>query len=341
MKRDNSIDCLAAVVTVRMILLHACLWSHTKDVFFYAPVRYLIMFSMGFFFYKSGMFYKEKSPKEVISKGWGKFFFPFIAYMILGEMARWIRLFVQESDTDIVHWVIYPFVSIVGRGGPSGNLPLWFLLALPFVQLIVSFSDRFKIQRWILFIGALILSFVGTISNKHHLNIPPLIWEVAIGIIFFLSGHYLKEKQYEKRIFYVALLVYIVAVLFAPTTFEYRKGSINRGDWFVFVVSSIAGIITYINIFRFPLFRNMKISYLSRNSMQYYCMHWVLFNIVCTIFGYSILEKGRPFGDFFSPITNYSMLWTLVVSCMIFLPIYDLIVKFLKKKSDNILVRYL
>lgn len=341
MKRDNSIDCLAAVVTIRMILLHACLWSHTKDVFFYVPIRYLIMFSMGFFFYKSGMFYKEKSPKEVIIKGKVKFFFPFIAYMILGELARWIRLYVQEGDYNFIHWVIYPFVSIVGRGGPSGNMPLWFLLALPFVQLTVSLSDRFRIKRWILFLCALIMSFVGTISNKHNLSVPPLIWEISIGIIFFLCGHYLKEKQYEKRIFYVALLVYLVAVIFAPTTFEYRKGSINRGDWFIFVISSIAGIITYINIFKLPLFRDMKISYLSRNSMQYYCMHWVLFNFVCVLFGFPILEKGRPFGDFFSPMANYQMLWTLVISCIVLLPIYDIIVKTLKKKHDNMFVRYL
>lgn len=341
MNRDNSIDCLAAIVTIRMILLHACLWSHTKDVFFYAPVRYLIMFSMGFFFYKSGMFYKKKSPKEVLVKGWSKFFLPFIAYMILGEIARWIRLYVQEVDTNIVHYVIFPFFSIVGRGGPSGNLPLWFLLALPFVQLTVAFSDKYCIKRWILFLVALVMSFVGTIVNKHNIIFPPLIWEVSIGLVFFLSGDYLKDKQYEKKVFYISLVIYLVAVVFAPTTFEYRKGSINKGDWFIFVVSSIAGIITYINLFRLPVLRDMKISYISRNSMQYYCMHWVLFNIVCTICGYQILENGSPFGITFSQIPNYKMLCSLCISCIVCLPIYELLVKHLKKKYDNVFVRYL
>lgn len=160
-----------------------------------------------------------------------------------------MRLYIIEGDTDWVHYLVYPIISIIGRGGPSGNTPLWFLLALFLTQLFVIFSSRLKMPKLLTFSIALLLSYLGTLTNNNKISIPPIIWEVASGSIFFLCGNYLRELQYGKKAMLVALIIYVCVIIFAPSYYDFRKGSIEQGYWIAYIISSISGIFLFVNFF--------------------------------------------------------------------------------------------
>ena len=110
----------------------------------------------------------------------------------------------------------------------------------------------------------------------------------------------------------------------------------SNGFWLIWVVSSVAGIILFINIFRLPLFSTFKLGIIGRFSMQFFCLHWVLFDFVCLVMGIQILEDGHVFGDFFTKEENYSLFFALCVSSMIVLPLYAFIVQRLKNRRITI-----
>ena len=339
-KRDNSIDCVSSILIIWMIVGHAFLWSKTYNSEYYGFFQKSLSFFMAFFFFKSGWFWKDKTPKLILSGG-GKLLMPFFLYALFGEVVRWIRLYVQEGDTNFVHYIIYPVISIIGRGGPSGNVPLWFLIALFLTQLAVSIAVKIKIPKFVPFTFALCVSYVGTISNNFNLRIPPVIWEVASGCIFFFAGFYMRNMRSMKIVVFLAFLIYIIAIVYFPSVYDFRKGSLSKGYWILYVLSSIAGCIVFMNLFKLSFLNKSVLGYVGRHSLQFFCFHWILFNIVCVIFGYPILEKGKPFGNCFSSETNWQMFWTLIICCIVFLPMYVVVVKHLKMKHDNAIVRYL
>ena len=67
--------------------------------------------------------------------------------------------------------------------------------------------------------------------------------------------------------------------------------------------------------------------------MQFFCFHWILFDIACLIFGWQISEKGRVFGDFFADEPNIIEFWTLLALSMVVLPLYSYFIKRLKDRG--------
>lgn len=68
MKRNPIIDNIAGILIIYMIVYHIFQWCDLSDInrsYCMLPLS----FFMFWFFYKSGMFYKEKTCKEVLLGG--------------------------------------------------------------------------------------------------------------------------------------------------------------------------------------------------------------------------------------------------------------------------------
>lgn len=327
--RDGSLDSIGAILIIYMIIGHAFQWTHTQSNQFYVLLQRFLFFFLAFFFYKSGMFYRKSSMKIVVQKGIKKFLIPFCVYMVIGEIVRCIRLNVQEGDTSIVHYVVNPIISIVGRGGPSGDVPLWFLLALFSTQLVVALSDKYHIPKIYLFVFSIICAGLGSFLD---FVIPPLIYETFLGVIFFIIGIYMKDLQYDKKVFVVSLVIYLSISIFIPSFVDFRKNSVSHGYWGLWVVSSITGIIVFINLFKY-VFSNRLLSKMGQYSMQFFSFHWILFDVVFLFAGWPIIENGKVFGDFFDKNPNWTAFYTLLFVSIITLPLYACLVSMLKKRD--------
>ena len=67
-RRTDWIDCIAGVLIIRMILGHYISYAGLKTSPMFSALD-LLFFYMPWFFYKSGMFYKEKTCKELLVGG--------------------------------------------------------------------------------------------------------------------------------------------------------------------------------------------------------------------------------------------------------------------------------
>lgn len=338
MKRDNSIDCVATVSVTFMILGHAFLWSHTQDNEVYRRLAAVLNFFMAFFFFKSGMFWTDKKPSDVIAYGWSKFFVPFVFYAFWGEIVRCVRLYIQEGDTNLIHYFVYPIISVIGRGGPSGNVPLWFFIALFLTMLMISLAQRCKVPRLLLFCIAICLSYLGSLTNRHHINIPPVMWEVSTGILFFLLGYWMKNVLSNKIVFWLAVVFYIFSLLFLPSVYDFRKGNVTSGLWLIYVVSALSGIIVFVTFFRQSFFNRTIFGYVGRHSLQFFCLHWVLFDLISLIGGYKIIEAGEPFGNFFSKQTDWTMFCVLITGIIVIVPSYIYMLEKIKQRYNSVIL---
>lgn len=67
-KRDSCLDCVAGILIIYMISIHIFQWSGMNNIlssYWMLPLS----FFMFWFFYKSGMLYKDKTCKEVLLGG--------------------------------------------------------------------------------------------------------------------------------------------------------------------------------------------------------------------------------------------------------------------------------
>lgn len=161
-----------------------------------------------------------------------------------------------------------------------------------------------------------------------------------MGVCFFVIGNLMKDKQYESRVLIVCIMIYAVAVIMMPSYYDFRKGSISNGYWVMWMVSSIAGIIVFNNFFKLKVFEPFILGLIGKYSMQFFCFHWVLFDLTCLIAGWQIEEGGHVFGNLFPKGTNYLELFVLCLSSAIILPLYTFFVQKLKN-CNNILTKYL
>ena len=67
-RRQSNIDSVAGLLIIHMILGHCIQVTDCRDLTLYKWMQVLSFF-MPWFFFKSGMFYKERKPVEVLLGG--------------------------------------------------------------------------------------------------------------------------------------------------------------------------------------------------------------------------------------------------------------------------------
>lgn len=155
--RDTSLDAVCGLFIIWMIIGHAFQWSGTTDDSFYVYGNDVLFMFMPWFFYKSGMYYKQQAnTKAAIIKWSKKLLIPYIVYTIIGELALWTMLY-QQGTLNWRNIVLDPIIGIAFEGSAGGNLALWFLLTLFLVKSIVALADKYKIKKVYLWTVSVIL----------------------------------------------------------------------------------------------------------------------------------------------------------------------------------------
>lgn len=99
----------------------------------------LVEFFMPWFFFKAGMFFKQRTLTEEIHKSFKRLLVPYIYFTVLGTCILWIKQFIYHEFT--FRSILSPVTSILKAGSVPGNLALWFLLSLFCVRIIFNFIN--------------------------------------------------------------------------------------------------------------------------------------------------------------------------------------------------------
>lgn len=240
--RDHSIDSVCGLLIIHVILGHIFQWAHMNSL--YNPITLIFSFFMPWFFFKSGMFYKERSIDEAFELYTKKLIIPYVAFSIIGQLFWALMMFV-EGDKILRHYLISPFNTLLAEGSVNGNLPLWFLLSLFAVLMCFTIFKKNKfILCLIALLGAAILYFAG--CHK-----PYWLANICSGLFFFSIGYYLKKWQYKPLVFVISLIIAVGLLLLVPSFVDMRSNALGYGNYFVWYIYCLGAIISINNIFKY------------------------------------------------------------------------------------------
>lgn len=132
--RQIYLDTVGGILLIHMIVGHCCQWSQTYQP--YQTWTFWLEFFMPWFFFKAGMFYKQRPIREEFHKSFKRLIIPYIYFSIIGTILLWGKLIVCNEFS--YKSILTPIKSVLLAGAVPGNLALWFLLSLFIVRLLFT-----------------------------------------------------------------------------------------------------------------------------------------------------------------------------------------------------------
>ena len=269
-KRDISIENISGILIIHMILYHIFQWSEMNNIlstYWMLPLS----FFMFWFFYKSGMFYKERRPVEVLLGGGKKLMIPFIVFSLVGHLLQCVKMFVR-GDTNWVHYILSPIKQVVLSGSVGGNLPLWFLPSLLAVQLMYTWLHKYVRDEWF------VLLSLTVAYALHAMNVsePLYIGNVSLGLAVFSFGHMMRELQYKRLVFVSCGIVYLLLLILSVGSIDFRVNGVGKEGYLLPVLFSLCGCIVINNLFRKGRWKIGVLKYVGERAMSFYVLHWLV-----------------------------------------------------------------
>lgn len=301
MQRVEYIDQIAGLLIVYMIVYHALQFCDMWQVVNSHGMQ-LLAFFMFWFFYKSGMFAREKSCREILIWGGQKLMVPFVAFSVIGHFVECVHK-VGIGELGWADMIWSPLKCLLAIGAVGGNLPLWFLPSLLAVQLLYALLHRKLCDDWIGILG-FVVAYLTFLMEWHK---PLYVGNIALGLFAYSMGHRLKDKQYEFSLFLLSLVTYVTAFAIQSSFIDFRMNDLVSGYYPLAVLFGLSGCILINNLFRKFSLRLKLLEYIGFRSMRYYVMHWIIL-CVCR---------------WTLSLSGWSLFVAIVGSCIILLPLFD------------------
>lgn len=247
----------------------------------------IFSFFMPWFFFKSGMFFKEEKFIDIYHKSIKRLIYPFIYFSIIGHFIYCLYLFFVVKDFNIIHYTLSPIKQLLMYGSIAGNLPLWFLLSLFAVRIIFFYVYKNK------YLISLLVA-IPYLVYIFKINIPLYFVNVFSGLFFYSCGYFLKKHQYNNKFFLIAFGIYFLALILCPSYIDMRTNNLVWGNYYWYYIVALAGIITINGLFFYLTKKEIPVlNILGKNSMAILCIHWLVLYCVKIIFpnlqGFSFL----------------------------------------------------
>lgn len=263
-------------MTIYMIYIHICPWVGISPL---PHVGKFLFFFMAWFFYKSGMFFHNISFSECYKKGIQRLMIPYIIFSIIGWFMFFIRDVIKQEITE--QYFINSLRQILHEGAVAGNAPLWFLFTLFCIRIIFYLVHKLKQYS---VIPICFFGILAYILNFWHIKDYYWISNICSGMFFFGCGYILKNVQYNKYLFIISVITYIGIIIYIPTFVDFRSNTFTKGNYIAWILSSLAGIITFNNIFKYIPVRFKLLNNIGKDSMSYYVTHWIILSITYVLF---------------------------------------------------------
>ena len=297
--RFSSFDTITGILIIHMILGHVFQITNLTDSYIYS-LSSLLQFFMPWFFFKSGYFHKNDTFSSIFHKSIKKLLIPFAIFCAIGHLVYCFINFFQ-GDTNWQHYILSPFKSILLLGSVTGNLPLWFLLALFFVKLL--FCSTWEKAKWLL----IPILAIAPILYIHQIEYPRLAASISSGLFFYIMGYLLKNYKPKPTVSIVFLISYLLCWIYLPAWVDMNTNELLSGYYFLWYPTSLLGIISINSFFQNFRIKIPFIQQIGSYSMAYYISHWIILLLIS-----SILPQWY---------NNYIKAIILIISCAIILPL--------------------
>lgn len=283
-KRNISLDTIAGIFILYMIILHCYQFTQIPSPNFYDKTFFLYVCFMAWFFFKSGMFHHEnKTIKEMLQQSFLKLWKPYLAFMIIGYIIQIILLY-TKGDANWIHYILSPIKeSVIGGGVHGGALHLWFIVTLFLVKSVSPFFvEKYK-WSWI---GCAILGYIISYSS---IQVPLYVSNFFPAMFFYGLGFFMRERQYHNTIFFCAVIILLLSVTY-PSLVDFRRNYILKGEYLLWLIYASSAIIIYNYIGNKIPYNIWPFTVIGKESMYWFLFHWPLLQIIYLLIHYRFYE---------------------------------------------------
>lgn len=257
-----------------------------------------LTFSMPWFYYKSGLFFKGGRGFSGVKKDYKKLIVPFIKWGAVGYAIYLVMhsisgtLTFESATWNVLHtFYIYGYIPI--------NTPTWFIISLFFVRIIADYLLTRPVSPIVYIIGGLTIGFVFHLVACSWL--PFLIANVAMGIAFFMMGYQLHKYETRKWLFTVCLIGYVCFLLFGTSIVGHHRNVLLSGYFLLWPVFAYCGIVVFNNICRWmaTLFSRFThpITFVGENAITLLVSHALIY---MPVLHFSTLSPWQTVGIIFA-----------------------------------------
>lgn len=272
-------DNLSGVLIIYCVLFyHLAAFIDIEALSFRLGLRSIFGFFIAWFFFKSGINYKQRTVEDELQKCWRRLLIPFI---VINAICILIRCFVSK-DASILEILKVDFY----RESDVMCNPLWFCLSLSIVRIVYQLFSNTRFKHFFIYFSFLIAFLLYLYSYQPEgieriISIPPWVGNLFLGYFFYGMGDFLRDYQFNKYLTIASTIVYLVC-LFFPCSLDFYK-NYSENNYLLSTVYDLSAIIAFNSLFkRFIDIRIPLLTHIGRNSMIYYITHYTFFYIFFT-----------------------------------------------------------
>ncbi len=333
-KREYHFDNLCGIFILYMIfIVHIPAHCDIKDNLFHNHLLLLLDCFMGWFFYKSGMYYKKKPVASALKSDFRRLLIPYFFFNVLGAIADITLTMNKTNDYTLYSLLRDPFMHTLYHEATTGNQAIWFLLSLFIVRILYNILNSIHIKPIAIAIVTIILAYylhTNIQSNTnfscftiigYNIHVPYYFGNILWGMSFYSMGVSLKSTQINIFVFLFSFSIYLFHFFF-PHHMDVRANEPHT-DYSLSTFFCLSGVLFY-NNFSYH-FMNMKIAlinYIGQNSMIFYCTHFIIIRFISEL-------------SFFYKLTPIEKIIVLTSATIFALKVSDIV---FHKKRFSILV---
>lgn len=282
--RQSGLDMFAGILIIYMIMYHCFQHAELLDSMMYEITHRIFFFFMSWFYFKAGMFHKVKPEKVMVKTTARRLLIPFASFTLLAYFICCIN-YLLIGDFNIIHYTLSPIKQLLLLEAISWNLPLWFLPSLFIVKNIFNLWSLRYSSKWLLLLG-----IVACLTANDSEAYPIWIQNLAAGMFFYSAGYCLKDIKKSKFLLCICGGLYVLSLV-KPNIVDFRTNILSSNSVYcLWLLFSLGSIIFYNRLFIATppnMLRRNVFTYIGRNSMFFYCSHWIVIMIVKQLVKYS------------------------------------------------------
>lgn len=221
------------------------------------------------------MFFNPKGDiKEYIRVSFRRLMIPYIIFSTIG---LGINIVFGLADGHSLGFLILSSIKSLANTGTvcSESGHLWFLLGLFISRILLYLSNKYNVLKISLFISVLLVLLL------HHLGLKHFWWILysMTGFLYYGLGYFLREKQYDKLIFFISAIVYVISIIL-PANFNQYNTQVYSGIIEVAIIYAGFACVFFNNVGKYLLNHKTILCVISKYAMLLYVIHYpVMFAI--------------------------------------------------------------
>lgn len=276
-------DLISGLFMIQIIFLHIFQFANLTENKTFSFVMQVLFFFMPWFYFKSGYFYtRTETPfTDYVFNKSRKLLIPFLSFAFIGFIIA-LPFNIYFDDRPV--WRIiasFPYSILRNGNGGIGNLPLWFLLSLFFTVVGYYIIDKLS-MKWVI----VLFPLIGYIIVNYNIQLPLGLSNLFLGIMFYSFGNIyrnIENTKFSGHIIWISIIIYLITQLFCFSTLDFRSLELLEGNYFVYLISSIAGIIVICYLAK-KINYIYLINYIGKHSLIYFIVHWPIIILIKNIF---------------------------------------------------------